>query len=278
MQILGPEEPVFRATLAGVYRHSKGPYVTRVLTRLALFDPAKTVRDEAVNALTDRPAQEYTGLLLEGLRYPWAPVPQRAADALVILNRTEVVPALIDLLGQPSPADPFEQETNGKNTTVVRELVKINHHHNCLLCHAPGGSGRDLPIGAVPSPAEELPPSSSTAYYAERKGVTVARADVTYLRQDFSMMVSVDDPGPWPKMQRFDFLVRTRVLNAAEVQAFEQEKKQRAADYLSPHQQAVLSALRRLTGIDAGSSASAWRQAVNGPAWSAPPGRVECRK
>ena len=29
------------------------------------------------------------------------------------------------------------KEMEGKKVPVVREMVRINHHRNCLLCHAP---------------------------------------------------------------------------------------------------------------------------------------------
>src|SRR5207302_7066026 len=103
----------------------------------------------------------------------------------------DLVPHLIEVLAEPDPSEPFQKEEDGKTVWAVRELVKINHHRNCLLCHAPADPGplRGTPVGLVPSPVEPMPPSRSTAYYAERNGSTLARADITYLRQDFSLML-----------------------------------------------------------------------------------------
>jgi hypothetical protein len=135
-----------------------------------------------------------------------------------------------------------------------------------MLCHPPSATtNRDIPQGRVPSPAEPLPPPSSIAYYAQRSGETVVRADITYLRQDFSMVLPVADAGPWPGMQRFDFVIRTRVLSESEVKAHEQQKRAPGPDDISPHRQAVLSALRALTGLDAGVSAAEWGKAVAAP-------------
>jgi hypothetical protein len=174
----------------------------------------------------------------------------------------------------------------GKRETVLRELVKVNHHRNCLLCHAPAGdapagnrSRGTVPVGPVPSPYDPLPPSSSSVYYEERNGTTVASAHITYLRQDFSMLLPVKDAAPWPEMQRFDFLVRTRVLTAGEVRDHRQKKQAGDAPALSVQRLAVLSALQQLTGLDAPPSAEAWRQVLALPApWQAPPSRVDCRK
>jgi len=286
MQILGPEDPSYRIDLVAHYRHVKGPEVTTALTRLAIYDPEKSVRDDALHALNERPANASKKTIIEAMRYPWAPIAQRAADAVVFLQREELISDLIDQLDSADPTDPFESERNGKKVTAVRGMVKINHHRNCLLCHAPvepsadRSATRTLPVGPVPSPYDPLPPSGSAVYYAERSGMTLVRADVTYLRQDFSMMLAVENAHPWPKIQRFDFLVQTRVLSAEETQKLQQAKLDRDPSYVPPHRQAVLSALRRLTGVDAGLTAAAWRQAFPStePAWQAPPGRPDCRK
>jgi hypothetical protein len=270
MQILGPEPPDFRVVLVAQYRGVEGPAVTRALTRLALYDPEASVRADALHALIDRPAAESKEILLEGLRYPWAPVALRSADAIVFLQRRELIPDLIDRLDAVDATEAFETEVNGKQVTAVKELVKINHHRNCLLCHAPldpKSAGTPavraaMPRGPVPSPYDPLTPPSSAAYYADRDGRSLARADVTYLRQDFSMMLPVEKADPWPKMQRFDFLIRTRVLTDDEVKALREARAELGPTYVSPPRQAILSALRRLTDLDAGSSAAGWRRAI----------------
>jgi hypothetical protein len=284
LQILGPEDPSFRTGLVGRYREWKRPEVTAALARLAVFDPDGAVRSSALHVLETRSAADYTDVLLQALRYPWAPIAQRAADAMVALERRDLIPNLLDELNAPDPSAPSEQEVKGKKVLVVRELVRINHHRNCLLCHAPANGiatrrsrSPEVPIGAVPSPAEPLPPPLSAAYYDDRDSVARVRADVTYLRQDFSVLLPVENAAPWPQLQRFDFLVRTREATPSEVKAWQQQRNRPVP--LSPHRQAVMSALNRLTGIDAGPSPEAWRHAMNAArSWQAPPGRLDCRK
>jgi hypothetical protein len=264
LQILGPEQPGFRLGLIARYRDMPQAAVTASLTRLSLYDPDVHVRNKAMQALYDRPSRGTTELFLEALRYPWAPVAQRAADALVTLGRQDLVRRLVDALDGPDPAAPFETVVDGKKVWAVRELVKVNHHKNCLLCHAPTASRertRDVPFGAVPTPGEDLPPPLSTAYYSRGDSVAVARADVTYLRQDFSILAPVNEAGPWPKLQRFDYLVRTRVLTDAELRTVLQQRAGGPAS-VSPQRLAVLSALRALTRTDAGHTTAAWQRAL----------------
>jgi hypothetical protein len=269
LQILGPEQRAFRLGLIARYRDLPQAEVTAALTRLALYDSDMHVRNKALQALYDRPSRDITELFLEALRYPWAPVAQRAADALVTLDRRDLVPRLIETLDSPDPAAPFEKVVDGKKVWAVRELVKVNHHKNCLLCHAATASRegtRDVPFGAVPTPGETLPPPLSTAYYSQSRSnsVAVARADITYLRQDFSILAPVNEAGPWPKLQRFDYLVRTRVLTDMQLGKVLQQQAGGPAS-VSPHRLAVLSALRALTRTDAGDASAAWRRAVAAP-------------
>src|SRR5262249_3386870 len=97
--------------------------------------------------------------------------------------------------------------------------------------------------GFVPSPDTPLSP----VYYADRSrsgsGLFV-RADVTYLRQDFSLMQEMAEPKRWPKEQRFDFLVRNRDATAEELA--ELQKNGGKSDY--PQRAAVRFALRELAG------------------------------
>jgi hypothetical protein len=93
------------------------------------------------------------------------------------------------------------------------------------------------------------------------------RADITYLRQDFSVTERVAKPDKWPEWQRFDYLVRTRELTADEVAAHRKKpRKSRFASY--PQRYAVRFALRELTGLDAGEESADWREilcAMEGP-------------
>ena len=71
----------------------------------------------------------------------------------------------------------------------------------------------------------------------------------------------VADANPWPEMQRFDFLVRNRVLTDEEAKAFTAK-----AGVLSPYQRYTLAALRELTGRDRTPTPEAWRKLLDWPA------------
>jgi hypothetical protein len=149
----------------------------------------------------------------------------------------------------------------------VRELVKINHHRNCLLCHAPANTGNvsaDTLTAAVPVPSDPLP-SPSQGYQNSLPDILV-RIDVTYLRQDFSMFQAVADANPWPEMQRFDFLVRTRSISDKEADAYREKLVSKEPGLLSPYHRAALAALRELTGRDTAPTAESWRQLLKLPA------------
>src|SRR5262249_38226803 len=151
--------------------------------------------------------------LLDGLAYPWSPVADHAAEALVGVQDRGAVPFLERLLNAPDPAKP--QIDSASKGYVVSEVVRINHLNNCMMCHAVSSAPTDLVRGRVPDPAKPLPPL--TQYYEDTTGIFV-RADATYLKQDFSVYQPVAEPGPWPQMQRYDYVVRRRPVTAAEYQ------------------------------------------------------------
>ncbi|HWG47630.1 MAG TPA: hypothetical protein VN688_33005, partial [Gemmataceae bacterium] len=193
--------------------------------------------------------------------YPWPVVARRAAAAIAKLERSDLLPQLVDLLEAPDPRAPVMREVKEKRTPVVRELVRVNHHRNCLLCHAPGNTGKVSPetlSAAVPVPGEPLNPPSG-GYNNSRPEILV-RIDVTYLRQDFSALQPIADAAPWPEMQRFDFLVRERTLTDDEATAYREKLTPREPGEFSPYQRAALAALRDLTGRDTEPTPQAWRR------------------
>src|SRR5262249_47881201 len=214
VQILQGQEEPFRAMLVRVLAKSEEPTAIAALARIALFDLSFDVREAAVKALQPRARKEYRQVLLDGLRYPWAPVADHAAEALVTLKDREAVPAPVELLDKPDPAAPF---LNAEKKYVVPELVRINHLSNCILCHAAASTDSREPLrGLVPTPGKPIP---KEVYYDSPKGIFV-RADVTYLKQDFSVLHPVPEPNHWPAIQRFDYFIRQRELNAAEAEKF----------------------------------------------------------
>src|SRR5262249_34542628 len=132
----------------------------------------------------------------------------------------------------------------GKEVPVICELVRINHHRNCVLCHAPAVANnvpRAVPVAEVSIPNVSVPaPRVVYGSVHPSNSDILVRLDVTYLRQDFSLMLPDADPAP--KMQRFDFLVRTRVLTDSEAARFPAPK----ADVQSPYHIATREALRQL--------------------------------
>jgi hypothetical protein len=192
-------------------------------------------------------------VLLAGLKYPWPTVPQNAARALAALQRKEVVAHLVDLLDQPDPDLPYLDNGQYK----VREIVRLNHLSNCLVCHPPSFGANDV-RGLVPNPTQPLPDGSQgRVYYGGQTGPFV-RGDITYLRQDFSVMQEVGNPGPWPALQRFDFFVRVRELTRTEVT----QRGLKRASESSEYKKAILFALRELTGLNATPTAAAWRRTM----------------
>jgi hypothetical protein len=238
---------------------AKGKTASEALARQAVFDLSPEVREAAVKALKDRPRSEYRSVLLEALRYPWAPVADHAAEALVSLDDQGAVFDLASLLDQPDPLAPGQNEDNTK--WVTPELVRVNHLKNCLLCHAPSSSNGDLVRGFVPERDKPLP-VLPVRYYQNQSGLFV-RADITYIKQDFSDVQPVHDHGEWPKMQRFDFLIRKRELSADDAAQLSIDKKTATEQPTSyPQRESVLWALRQLTGQDMGDRSQDWSQYI----------------
>jgi hypothetical protein len=250
-QLMMAENRNLRGLLVVVLEEIEGKEITQELARRALFDLETGTRQAALQALKQRRSADYVNILLEGLRYPYPTIARNAAEALVYLQKQDVVSQLTDMLDAPEPDAPFLEDGQWK----VRELVRINHHRNCLLCHPPSDNTRDPVRVTVPSPDRPLPGPFSVEYYSRNNGSQFVRADITYLRQDFSTYQEVDDPGKkWPKQQRYDFFVRVRELTADEMIA--RPLQAESAEYRKP----ILFALRELTGVDAGEESSAWRQ------------------
>jgi len=171
------------------------------------------------------------------------------------------------VLEASDPRLPTTRETEGKKVAFVREMVKINHHRNCMMCHAPGSpenvSGNVI-TAEVPVPGQPLP--SPSEGYRQSSPDLMIRLDVTYLRQDFSATLPVTDAHPWPDAQRFDFFVRQRELTDDEAEAYREKLTPKEAGVFSPYHKAALAALREMTGKDAAPTAEAWRKLLDLPA------------
>ncbi len=186
---------------------------------------------------------------------------------MVKLDRADLVPHLVDFLDEPDPRAPVAKLVDNKQVIEARELVRINHHRNCLLCHTSGNMGLVPPgtlTAAVPIPSDPLP--SPFQGYQNSLPDLLVRIDVTYLRQDFSMFQPVAEANPWPEMQRFDFLVRTRTLTEKEAAVYREKLTIKGPGGLSPYHRAALAALHKLTGREAAPTSDAWRKILSLPA------------
>jgi hypothetical protein len=228
MQVLTAGEVHGRRQLVDHLADIPGAAATQGLVNRAVFDLNLEVRRKAAETLRYRPKDEYLAALLSAFRHPWAPAADHAAQTIVALNLQEAVAGLRELANEADPtAPPPTPEKPGFST--VRELVRINHHKNCVLCHQMSVDASDPARGSI---------TPSTRYYDNPRGPFV-RADVVYLRQDFSVTHPVTDVAPWPDKQRFDYVVRTRPLRP-----FERTPATHPID--SPQRGAVLFALRGL--------------------------------
>lgn len=264
MQLLQVENAPVRSVLVELLKGIEGKEASEALAQRALFDLSPQVRATAVQALANRPLEEYRHVLLAAFRYPWPAPAVHAANALMVMKDRVVkdkrlLPALVALLKEPDPRLPFpvEVETKkGDKKTVwaMRGLVRINHMSNCLLCHAPSTSKKDMVRGRVPIPNENPPP----LYYAEQSGQLFARADTTFLRQDFSVIQPVARSGKWPGDQRFDYMVSIRSLSEKEKMEFEKMQKENKIPATFAQKESLLFMLRAVTGKNPGSSYEGW--------------------
>lgn len=254
LQMFQTEDEFVRTNLVRTLAKIKGPKASSALANRALFDISSDIREFAVETLRERPPQEWRPQLLQGLRYPLPAVAEHAAEALVHLADREAARMLVDLLDNPDPAAPV---LNKEEKWVRAEVVRVNHMRNCLLCHAPSFDSKDVVRGRVPEIGKPIPEE----YYASHDGDFV-RADIVYLKQDFSVMQPVADHSPWPKMQRFDYLVRMTPLSEEELAEREALAKDAKESATYPQREAVLFALRELTGMDVGNTSAAWLQVV----------------
>jgi len=250
VQMLQTENTPIRMLLVELLANIKGKEASAALAQRALFDLSPPVREKAVESLSTRPDKEFQQVLIDGLRWPWAPVSDHAAEAISALQLKGIVPELIGLLKQQDPNLPFQGE---KKVHFVREMIRVNHLSNCALCHAISTSKEDLVRGRVPIPGEESPP----LYYAATTGIFV-RADTTFLRQDFSVVQPVTTPLKWPGHQRYDYLLRTRNATPKEVKLYQGIQKENQLAVTYPQRESLLFALREITKSDLGSQVEPW--------------------
>lgn len=259
VQILSAEDVPLRLILVDMLADIPGKVASTRLAQRAVFDLSPKVREAAIDALRQRPQRESRRTLVDAMQHPWPVAADQAADALIALNDRDAAPLLVAQLDKPSPTAPFATKTGHS----VREVVRVNHQQNCLLCHVPA-VGRDPvtdidPFAQRPSQTyrvgsysgPQLPGGSGNGAWANK---VLIRADVQFLRQDFS--ITFPTGSNTNSNLRFDFLVRTRPTQPDELQKWKDTKKPEFATY--PQRESILYALRKITGQDAGPTTDAW--------------------
>ena len=239
-QILQIDHPRLRLEFIDALRKSNSKAAIELIVNKAKFDLEPEIRAAATAALADIEPEKYRKQLLEGLKYPWHVVAEHSAEALVRLDDQDVVPELIEMLDLPHPL--FPVRANGQ--LEQRRLVGINHMRNCLMCHAPSLSVMDSARAEIPHTSRPLPRN----YYDPDDGADsvsfTARADITYLEQDFSVVQRVENSGPWPRDQRFDYVVQNKKLTDVEATRVVEQINQMP----NRNRNAIIFALRELTG------------------------------
>jgi HEAT repeat protein len=257
-QILMGEDKPLRWLLVELLAENPSPAASAALAQRAVFELSPDLRQRAVEAVQGRPHRDFHHILLNAMRYPWAPAADHAAEALVALNDQGAVATLITDLKKPDPNQPYQ---TGQHT-IMREVVRINHQSNCLMCHSPAVSGWRDPV------AKEVPgvflsgtiEANGGGYHATQlprvaTSPLLIRADIVFMRQDFSLSLAVNQNGTAPGGdQRFDFLIRTRPIKPQEMSEF----KTVGTRSSYPQREAALWALRELTGKDAGNQMDDW--------------------
>jgi hypothetical protein len=240
-QMLQAEGRTVRRMGCELLRGLPGRASTESLAKWAVFDTDPDNRAAAVDALRGRDVKEVCAALVPFLRYPWPRAVEHTCEALLALDCIAAIPALAAAFDEPDPDAPFEVDLPGlRGQTFRQEVVRVNHLRNCLLCHVPSFADTDLVRGTVPDLKQAPPPPSTPAYY-NSSGLFVA-AEITYLRQDFSVVQPVTNPGKWPTHQRYDYLVAVRRAGGAAAVDRPNLK--------GPYQRAIGFTLRELSGVD----------------------------
>lgn len=243
-QVLQVEDEPVRMVMVELLAEMDDSEATAALAVRALVDLSPEVRQAAVGALSQRPVASYRDMLLSGFRYPWPPVAVHAAEALAALQDRGAVPALMALLEERSPCAPRPVPGSSPPTAMLREMVRVNHLSNCLLCHPPSFKPKDLVRATIPRAQIS---GFALGYGIGHPEDNFIRADITFLRQDFSVRQPVAKPiAGRPDVQRYDYIVRTREMNEADRMQYQLKKESLSRDY----QAAVRFALKELTDVD----------------------------
>ncbi len=265
VQILMHEDVPLRLLMVELLSEIDGAAATTRLAQRAVFDLSPQVRAEAIAALRSRPRDAARPVFVNAFRYPWPRAAIHAAEALTALGDDEIAPLLVAQLDKPDPALPY---TTADGRVMVRDVVHLDHVQNCLICHAPAFNGRDPVVGIDPvtirpnstleNPNLRYP--SQVLRGDQRSGIwannLLIRADVQFVRQDFSVTFPVRPVFDLLQGRRIDFVVRTRQLKGEELREYRKQEQSPTKNY--PQRDATLTALKAVTGRDAGPTTDAW--------------------
>ena len=256
MQVVMAKPEENRRVLARHLADVTGKQASEALARIALFDPDPDVRRRAIRSLEHRPATEYRLALLSGFASPWPVVAEHAAEALAALKRSESVPALLAILDGPDPRTPYAKGAGPAR--FVKEMVRVNHKINCLMCHPPSFRTSDPARAPVPPLREPVQKGFGYGAQPSKKAVVVKetfiRADITYLKQDYSVTLGINATGVLKGQQRYDLFVRERFATPADIAAAVARKNAGPTG----QQKAAAFALRELTGQEPGAGGANW--------------------
>lgn len=234
VQVLQCESQVLRARMIKLLSLKDDDEARQAIADRALFDVSAEIRSLAIHMLKMDTTEAVRERLVSGFDHVWQPVAVNAANALVELDDELSLPQLRSKLDVPGPHAPFQDE---QGRWRIRELVRVNHLRNCLMCHAPALEKSRTFTATVPEPGRKLP----RVYYGD--GSPRVRPDVTYIIQDFSLMHDMRNQTPWPDRQRFDYFVRERVIDAADA-----AKRNEESDEESIRNRSLRYAIQRLSG------------------------------
>jgi hypothetical protein len=137
-------------------------------------------------------------------------------------------------------------------------VVRVNHKINCLMCHPPSFRTSDPARAPVPPLRESVQPGFGYGASPRKKAVVVKetfiRADITYLKQDYSVTLAINASGVLKGEQRYDLFVRERFATPADIAAALVRKNAGPTG----RQKAAAFALRELTGQEPGVGRANW--------------------
>jgi HEAT repeat protein len=206
-----------------------------------------------------------------------------------VVNQARTQPRWVPVRTVLPPAQPTPQQLQQQQQQQIQQLVQQQQQQggggSHVPCTAGGGSASassppTVTVVAGGGGANTTPPPRILTTLVRgrddvqsRPGLVVGRrplptvvlkqplwvrGDITFLRQDFSVQLPMAGRGAGaPAMVRFDYVVRNRPVTGTEAKKLQDLFMGRAS---YPQREAVLDALRGLTGKDAGDSTGSWQQ------------------